>query len=642
MSLRKPWKKGLFIAVAEVLIPIQVFLAVPVPAQAQQAVPAEPLEPSGEALLEGLASPPPPAPVVQAMKDRPKVDPPDPYPRFSGSPTDREIFQARVFGEPLVPLGGVEDFEENRALASAITSYLRGANTEDLSQFERFLQNYPSSRWKASLLANMGAWYRRITYFSRAQRALEQAWELSKNETERNVRATADLAISELLDLHMMFGHLEELESLLSQVENREFIGGASEKLHDARGTAWELRHNHEQAIPSGPVAVGKLLLHVQGLKRHPEVEREHGTVEGASLTEMKGLSERVGLNLQMAYRGSGAEIAVPSVVHLKANHFAAVVEKRGNRFRLDDPLLGGEVWMSRQALEEEGSGYFLVLAGPLGTGWRGVETAEGDLVRGKCSTAIPDPGDSCDQQDGGCPSCGGGAMAVYSFHLLRTSLHIVDTPVGYIPPRGPSVQFQVTYNHREAYQPLTFYYSNLGSRWTFDWLSYLEDDPSNPGVGTLNLYVQGGGREPYSGFVAGSSAPQTDTRAVVVLISTSPIKYERRLADGSVEVFAQPDGASTSPRRVFMTESKDPAGNQLTFTYDAQLRLVSVTDAINQVTTLSYELNNDPLKITKVTDPFGRYATFEYNAAGQVIRITDVIGITSEFEYGASDFIRS
>ncbi|MCI0410140.1 MAG: cysteine peptidase family C39 domain-containing protein, partial [Acidobacteria bacterium] len=371
-----------------------------------------------------------------------------------------------------MPLGGVEDVEENRALASAITSYLRGTNTEDLSQFERFLQKYPSSRWKASLLANMGAWYRRITYFSCAQRALEQAWELSKNETERNVRATADLAIAELLDLHMMFGHLEELEALLSQVEGREFIGGASEKLHDARGTAWELRHNHEQAIPSGPVAVGKLLLHVQGVKRHPEVEREHGKVEGSSLTEMKGLSERVGLNLQMAYRARGAEIIVPSVVHLKANHFAAVVEKRGNRFRLDDPLLGGEVWMTRQALEEEGSGYFLVSPGPLGSGWRTVGAAEGDPVRGKCSTAIPEPGngrpnDLCNTQccnPQGCVGGCGSPMAAYSFHLLRTSLHIVDAPVGYSPPRGPAVQFGVTYNHREAYQPLTFYYSNLGS----------------------------------------------------------------------------------------------------------------------------------------------------------------------------------
>jgi hypothetical protein len=48
-----------------------------------------------------------------------------------------------------------------------------------------------------------------------------------------------------------------------------------------------------------------------------------------------------------------------------------------------------------------------------------------------------------------------------------------------------------------------------------------------------------------------------------------------------------------------------------LTFTWDASLRLVAATDALGQVTTISYE-HTDPLKITKVTDPFGRFATFE------------------------------
>ena len=37
------------------------------------------------------------------------------------------------------------------------------------------------------------------------------------------------------------------------------------------------------------------------------------------------------------------------------------------------------------------------------------------------------------------------------------------------------------------------------------------------------------------------------------------------------------------------MTESIDPQGNKLTFTYDAQLRLVAITDALGQVTTLAH-----------------------------------------------------
>ena len=71
------------------------------------------------------------------------------------------------------------------------------------------------------------------------------------------------------------------------------------------------------------------------------------------------------------------------------------------------------------------------------------------------------------------------------------------------------------------------------------------------------------------------------------------------------------------------MTELIDPLGQALTLSWDSQVRLVAITDAIGQVTTIAYEHAPDPLKVTKVTDPFGRFATFVYNAAGQLASIT-------------------
>jgi len=231
--------------------------------------------------------------------------------------------------------------------------------------------------------------------------------------------------------------------------------------------------------------------------------------------------------------------------------------------------------------------------------------------------------------------------MAVYNVHLMLVSLNITDIPVGYAPPRGPAVGFQVTYNQKESFQPSIFTYSNLGPKWTLDWLSYIKDDPSNPNA-TAYLYVRGGGEEVYTGFNSStqSYAPQLESRAILVRTSSSPIRYERRLPDGSVEVFAQADGASTFPRRIFMTQWKDAAGNAVTYTYDSSLRLIAATDAIGQVTTLSYDLSSDPLKITRVTDPFGRFATFDYTSTGRLMRITDVIGMPSSFGYGPTDFI--
>ena len=116
---------------------------------------------------------------------------------------------------------------------------------------------------------------------------------------------------------------------------------------------------------------------------------------------------------------------------------------------------------------------------------------------------------------------------------------------------------------------------------------------------------------------------------------------------DGTRKVFSQSDGSIGSSRKIFLTKLIDPYGNAVSLSYDANLRVVTITDAIGQVTTISYDHPTDIFKITKVTDPFGRFATFDYDASGRLIEITDVIGLTSEFTYdvdGAngskSDFI--
>src|SRR5437867_11691062 len=54
----------------------------------------------------------------------PKVTPISDFPVFTPDPNDDEFFRARVFEEPLVPMGGSTSVEEKRALAQALLSYL--------------------------------------------------------------------------------------------------------------------------------------------------------------------------------------------------------------------------------------------------------------------------------------------------------------------------------------------------------------------------------------------------------------------------------------------------------------------------------------------------------------------------------------
>ena len=254
--------------------------------------------------------------------------------------------------------------------------------------------------------------------------------------------------------------------------------------------------------------------------------------------------------------------------------------------------------------------------------------------------TPTPTPGTNLnnnDHKDGGnqCHPGGIGAppMAQYSVHSMLVSLNIEDRPLRYTPPRGPAIDFIVTYNQKETQQPATFSYSNLGPKWTFNWLSYVSDDPTVQ-LPQMSVYVPNGGAEIYS-FDQGSQSFLPHPQSHATLVKTGSATYERRLPDGSKQIFAQSDGAIWYPRRIFMTQVVDPAGNAVTIGYDASLRITTLTDALGLVTTLAYGQPGDALKITKVTDPFGRFATFQYSS-GQLTIITDEIGIQSQFTYAS------
>jgi RHS repeat-associated protein len=243
--------------------------------------------------------------------------------------------------------------------------------------------------------------------------------------------------------------------------------------------------------------------------------------------------------------------------------------------------------------------------------------------------------------------------VATYAFQPVNASLLITDTPVGHAPPRGPAVPFTLRYDLRQNLQPQMPTYGHLGPQWTHDWLSYVRELPAwceggysstnNCYPASVSVYLRGGGQEGFQNPNAAGVYPRHwRVRSQLVRVSTDPIRYERRLADDSVEVFGLSDGAPAGQRRLFLTEVRDVRGQAVTLTYDAQFRLVALTDAVGQVTTLEYGWPDDPLLLTHITDPFGRTATLTYTPAGQLARITDVLGLSSTFGYLKDDFIGS
>jgi len=639
--------------VAALLIPVNLLAAVPMNIVVAATSPAHPVQSfSGSQLstldaqlplLQPPASafaqqPPQAVPHAPAI---PKFDPPSHNFAFSTDPTDRELITSRCFEEPLAPLSGDPLPGENADLARALTTYRH--DPQNLSPLTEFLDQHPDSRWKASLLANLGLLYRNQGRWSKALATFEDAWALGKGATSPLLKAIADRVLGELVQLHARLGHVDRLETLFKETKDRDVQGAGTMRLDGARSGLWLMKNDPGDAFRCGPFALGEIfqLLH-PGQRVPAQIETCKSTAQGTNLATLEVLARKVGLDYQAAFRTPGAPVIVPSVINWKVGHFAALTRKVGDKYLSQDATFAADTLISSGALDAEASGYFLVPAGTLPPGWRAVDADEAKTIFGKGSAGPggpPPPTCYCVTSKNNCKACSSGGhppMADYDLELASVSLMLSDTPVGYTPPVGPNVHFMASYNHREAADMTNI--SNLGNKWSFDWLNYIEA----PSTANVVSYGPGGGQLAYSGYNSsnGSFAPQLLSQNT--LTRNSDGSYTLFHPDGAQEMFTVSDGT-----HIFRTKYIDPQGNAVTYGYDSNYRLVTVTDALNKTTVLSYGNSTDPTNpafynITKVTDPFGRFATFSYNGSGQLASITDILGITSSFTYGTGDFITS
>jgi RHS repeat-associated protein len=575
--------------------------------------------------------------------------------QFSANPKVEEFLRARVFDEQLVPTGGTPGAAENAALASALVEYTKRAIPDDFSSLTAFLQKHPRSAWKPALLTSLGLEYYKAAYYSLALETWEEAWVLGQKATDIPGKFVADRALCELAALYSRLGRMAELEALLKAAESRTLIGGAAERITLAREALWMMQYQPKVSFRCGPLAL-------QSIKRSLKpnepgdmaIFNSASTQQGFALPEVAELSKKIGLNYQMAFREKAGGFLVPSVVHWKVGHYAALVRQVGDQYLLEDPTFGNRVWATKRALEAETSGYFLIQPGDLPDGWRSVDAKEAATIRGKGTTSDNNR-DNYTPEDLQTGQCGfdGAGMAVSSVHLMLANLQIRDTPVGYTPPVGPPVRFTVRYNHRDYLQQATIFGTNafvsiLGPKWTHDWNGRIRDNPNNS-LADVKYLVEGGGARTFTDFNTNAqtfASQQFDHTQLRRIGTGSAATYQMTYPDGSRKIFGLRSGAD-----VLLTQVLDSAGNAVTLTYDSS-RLVAITDAIGQVTTISYEDPDNPALITKVTDPFGRFARFEYNTnaiGGYVFRgtcgtnlivdpiliprlskITDVLGLTS------------
>jgi len=542
--------------------------------------------------------------------------------------------------EPLYPTGPTTQIED-QALASALEAYETRQNQDDPKSLIDFLANYPTSNWSAAVHTNLGYFYLQRGYFTRAITAWKEAWANGKSASEPHSVSMVDGAVGQLAHLYASLGRMDELASLLDEVKSRPISGSATESIQTAQEVLTLSKKDPRHLFHCGPTAL-KLLLLSDGVQYEKAnfLQWYRASAEGTSLAELSKLADRGSYAHDLIFRSADQPVPVPSLVHWKLGHYATILREQHGRYEISDPAFAGRIlWVTKAALDDEGSGYFLIpKREAIEKGWRLVEEEEAKTVRGKGPTDQTRPGGGGDGgagggPGGGCPLCG------YDIKEATVSLTLSDTPVGYTPAFGPSAKTVISYNQREDSQPQNFNFFNVSPKWTLNWLSYVTDDPTNAGA-NVSRYIQGGTAFYYSGYNISTGQFAAEDISGSILTFQAPASYKLTQRDGSYQIYSASDGSTSYPRRVFLTKSSDAQGNALSFNYDAQQRLTSIVDAVGRTTNFSYEITAQPLLVTKITDPFNRSAALTYDSSGRLASITDIIGLKSRFTYDGNSLV--
>ena len=553
--------------------------------------------------------------------------------------TTLALTQARLFPESLVPVGIVAPTAaENEALALALRAF--SAAGRDLAVLDAFVKSNPGSPWLPSLMTNLGLLKYEAGYFTDALARWNGAWVLgSKAASGEKTAPIVIRALAEAVRMNCRVGRAAEAKALLAQLGDRPVSGVNGSLLEHARQAIVQMETAPADSFKCGPFALMSILSHQKAHtpSTYSTITRYETTAQGTSLAQVAALAQSLGMKMQPAKRiKADAALPLPAVVNWTLHHYGALLEAKDGRYLLTDPTFGTSQWIAADALAKNASGYFLLPAGTLPPGWVAVAEAEAGTVwgRGNCPDGDGNKTGKKDPKKPDCPKKKRG-MAVWSIHHSLASLNLEDSPLAYEPPVGPVIEFNVNYSQLEKNQPTTLNFSNVGPLWNFSWLSYLTFDSSN-----AFLRSGGGGSELFTRFNGGTGAYDPEQAGGSTLFRINASRYEIREDDGSKQVFSTVDPSG----RLFLTQEVDPQGNAITYTYDANFRLVAVTDAVGQVTVVEHGSNTpgDPLfyRVTKVTDPFGRFTTLTYDANQRLTSTTDTIGIVSQFSYNAQSLI--
>lgn len=542
----------------------------------------------------------------------------------------------------------------------------------DTAAFASFLQSEEGQPSAPLLLLKLGEELYSAGCYSESLATLGRGWQLaisSKPEhwTEHKLIARIGARLGEL---YARLGRTKELEGLLAEMKGRPIEGAETLAFTNLSQALDSLTNFPEHSFKCGPLALGKIFT-----LTHPSSDKPSRIGEiasprsGFSLAGVVSLGSEIGFPVK-AVQSKQGHVPVPSVIHWRSDHYAAVTRFNEGRYLVEDPTFQRSVWMSPEAIEREGSGFFIIPEENLGSDLTLVATERAAAIFGKGAPSQVDTDDQGGDDDES--DCSGLPRA--GFNNFYAALNIRDTPLFYTPPVGPPVEVGLTYFDASNYDNSTAEHGHPGKKWILSWVRHIEVPQLNPGGATFRTVRANGKTEKYQGTVSGGGLTVAKaglyTRSRLAAtggISGNPLEnISKSLPDGSTETygyladggdpqaFGTITGGGVENSKLYLAASADPQGNSLRFSYiPGTAKLKKVTDAIGQETTLFYSDSPDGMGadnpsrrlISAIRDPFGRSVRFLYDSEERLVSLVDVSGNETTFAYAdpvTPDFITS
>lgn len=568
--------------------------------------------------------------------------------------TTQRILQMRTFKEGLVWIGDKEPSEvENKELL-VVLAHLQ--EPEWRTDLEHFLKGHPGSPWAASLHYDYASFCRRTGRTTKALEQFEAAWNCAKDDHSSPGKRLSGTVLANWTDLLSSLGRLEELTRLVAIGDQWTFINPADrDKFQGAKHSYLLMQEHPEIAFRCGTFAlkaIGNVMQPTnQALESLVEVP---SPTNGFSMAGLLDLAKKHGLNLVAVRRTTGQDLIVPSVVHWRQNHYAAILRKQDDFYLVSDPTFGKEQWLPAEVINQEASGEFLVPAGAVESGWTQLALNEAKTIHGM---GLPE--NVKDGKDKGCPGPTCGGMPIWWVTEPYINLWMADEPLSYKTSRGDDVKLRLSYKQRDSRPPLADEYVSTAG-WNNSWSSYIHlvsDFPcmSPPCVPALassyaTVYLPNGGEVDYGP----AQSYDTETRMTLRQL-LPPVALSSGQDDGShgLEII-YPDGSldiygtcivvprlSGEPAEAecLLTRHVASNGDTTYFEYAAvnlsQYVLTFMIDPDGKTNILSYTSQN---LLSSVTNAYGQSAHFLYDSNDNLTNIVDAQGLSSSITYDASN----